>query len=254
MLRSLRLPALFVLFGSGCQCAIPFDQTITMTLKTEVGGSSRCEPGTDDTIVNGNVVSTGDFGEVHYNYEHDGDADATPGDTDYPTYCIVHVEEWSGSLADMESLKDDIDTEVSNQGFDPTKATISFENAVFAQVDVEVATATGGAFELSNLGPYNAHLNVTGGDVTVPDILVIDNPDGGDFTDDQVTYTEDGVQVATILSAGVNAGESVVGTGTSDVQFDFADLGQLTNDDQGAPVMTITVDVQLAGAINYSPF
>ena len=88
----------------------------------------------------------------------------------------------------------------------------------------------------------------------MPDILVIDNPDGGDFTDDQVTYTEDGVQVATILSAGVNAGESVVGTGTSDVQFDFADLGQLTNDDQGAPVMTITVDVQLAGAINYSPF
>ncbi len=248
MLRSLRLPVLFVLLGSGCQCAFPFDQTITMTVQTEVGGSSTCEPGEDDVADgSGNYVSEGDFGEVHYNYAHDGTVDPPTA-----TYCRVNIVSWIGTLADMQAIQDDVDTEVSNQGFDPDKATISFENAVFAQADVSLATATGGNYDLSNMGPYHARLNVEATDLSVEDILVISNDTGGDLDAATITYTDKGAETAAVLTAGLNGDAGFQGTGTADTQFDYADLGTLTDDGDGAPVLTITVDVQLAGTIHYA--
>lgn len=255
MLRSLRLPFLFVLLGSGCQCAFPFDQTITMTVETEVGGSSTCEQGENDVDDgNGHFVSEGEFGEVHYDYQHDG---TSPPPTDpaaegYPTYCRVDILSWLGTLADMQAIQDEVDTEVTNQGFDPTKATISFENAVFAQADVKLATASGANYDLSNMGPYHAHLNVESTDASVEDILVIGNDAGGALDAATITYTDKGAETAAILTAGLNGDEGFQGTGVGDVQFDFADLGTLTNDGEDAPILTITVDVQLAGTIHYT--
>jgi hypothetical protein len=253
MLRTIRIPALFLTLASGCQCDIPFSETMTLTLQTDIGGSANCAFQEDDVIdENGDAVTDGDFGEVHYNYEHDGSVNpppTDPNDPTAPTSCTIHVVSWSGSLADLSKLKADIDSGIEEQGLDPEKASISIDNVGFAEVALEVKTATGADFPLENVGPYTATLNAMGEKDEVEKVIVIDNPATGPVQDDHVTTTEEGAKLAAIFTESFNGGDEVIGTGQADVQFVFGDLGELTDEGEDAPTMTITVEVTVDGTL-----
>jgi hypothetical protein len=250
--RVVRVPSLFLVLVSGCQCDIPFSETVKLTLEMEVGGSSSCEFGPDDTLdANGDAVTDGDFGEVHYNYSHDGTSPppTDPADPGFPTQCTVHVVNWTGNLADMKKLKEDIDAGVSKQGLDPEKATVKIDSVAFANVTLEVKTADDADFPLDPVGPYNAHLAVANADVRVEDAIVIENAGTGPVLKEHVTTSKNTGDLAKVFEGAISEGKNVTGLGTSDVQFIFTDLDELTDGGEGAPRMIITIDAQIDGAL-----
>jgi hypothetical protein len=253
MRRTLGLSSLFAgLAVSGCQCDVPFDRAITITLETEVGGSNNCAL-TDEVLdSDGNAVTTGGFGEVHYNYEHNGTVDpppVDPTDPNAPTTCTVHVVRWSGDLADMSDIKADIDAGVSEQGLNPDSATVTVAEVAFGTITLDVVTAGDDAFPLDNVGPYNAHMNITDGEASVDDAIVINNPGTGAVAAEHITTTSEAEALGALIGAALNGGGALGGTGNADISFGFADLGDLTNDGNGAPRMVMTVELQVTGSL-----
>jgi len=255
MLRPIFFGALAGAFAlAGCNCGVPFEETVTIELETDVGGSANCAfDGSETLDGDGNAITTGDFGEVHYNYEHDGAVNpppVDPTDPNAPTLCTVHVVNWAGALANMEQLITDIRAGVDEQGLNGDTATVTINEVGFANVAIEVVTADGDAFPLDSVGPYNATMNVTDGTSTVNGVIVVNNAGTGPVLEDHITTTTETAALAALLDAAINAGAPLDGTGDADITFVYGDLGTLTNDGDAAPTLRLTAELTVTGDLN----
>jgi hypothetical protein len=235
------MAGLFVAMSfAGCNCDIPFEETIDGTVVVSLGTSENCEfPADEELDADGNATTTdAESGTtVKYHYEK-----ADPR-------CQIVVDEWTGALADLSNVKSEMDEQVESAGLDPAKASVQLADVAFGTIELHLIQGDGAVFPIERVGPYKANANVAAGDASVNDVIVVDNPAGGDPLNPTITTTDDTEGLADAVQAAIEAEEALGATGAARVDVALGDLPDLTAEGTAPPRVQVDYEMTVSGLI-----